>query len=195
MEELIELISQFAPLSPRLNKHLRKIIKFRKYKKGAFILREKEICNQIIFIKKGLLRSYSMLGDEEVSNWFMKEGDFVISIASFFWRLPAEEAIQALEDVECFCMAYGDLEDTYKQYISYERNGRLIASHYYCLSELRAKALRRQTPFNKYVHLMKNYPELVLRVPKKHIASYLDVGIRTLYSIQKKYTLWRKGKK
>ena len=35
------------------------LITFRKLKKGELLLAENQVCNEIVFIKKGILRSYS----------------------------------------------------------------------------------------------------------------------------------------
>ena len=56
---------------------------------GAANCREKnicskqDICREICFIEQGPLRCFYHDGDREVSTWFMKEGDVIISVSSF----------------------------------------------------------------------------------------------------------------
>ena len=56
-----------------------KLVYSRKVKKGEFIICEGEICDKLFYIEKGLVRIYRMEGDKEITTWFTKEGDFVLS--------------------------------------------------------------------------------------------------------------------
>src|SRR6188472_2607439 len=77
------------------------LITFRKLKKGELLLRENQVCNEIVFIKKGILRSYffNHQGDE-ITNCFAFENEFMASFSSFITRELAQENIQALADTE-----------------------------------------------------------------------------------------------
>jgi CRP-like cAMP-binding protein len=187
MEELIQLLLSIAPMSEELLAHLRSIIKKSVYKKSSVILHEGEICNSIFYIKQGLVRSYYRLNGKEVTNWFMKEGDICIAVLSFLRRTASADSIMTLEDSEFWGILQEELEDTYLKYPEFNVHGRLITGIYYCRSEERTMALKRQTPEDKYEQLMIKEPDLVRRVNKSHMASFLDVGDRTYYLIRRDY--------
>lgn len=187
MEKLILLLEYFAPISPTLRAHLKSIIKPVYFKKGEIILREGEIANFIYYIESGLVRSYYMLNGKEVSNWFMKEGDIFISVLSFFRQIPSMDTLVALEDCVCWGISHKELEETYKDYPEFDKHGRLISNEYYCRSELRHIERKRQKPEQKYEILMEKDPDLVARVNNDHMASFLDVGLRTYNGIRKAY--------
>ena len=71
MEELLQLLRSVGPMSRALEQHLRKKIKPRYYRKRDLLLRPGEVAGLILFLKKGLVRSYSVLEGKDVSNWFM----------------------------------------------------------------------------------------------------------------------------
>jgi CRP/FNR family transcriptional regulator, anaerobic regulatory protein len=194
MEELLQLMQSIAPLSPGLLDHLRSIIKRTSYKKGAIILLEGDICNSIFYIKWGLVRSYYRLNRKEVSNWFMKETDICISVLSFLRRVASSDAIMALEDCELWGITHKELEETYRLFPEFNVHGRIITAEYYCRSEERHMALKRQPPEDKYEQMMERDPDLVQRVSNKHMSSFLDVGDRTYNLIKKAYHKKKKGR-
>lgn len=187
MDKLIAILQSISPLSPALLNHLLSIITVLEFKKGDIILEKGKVCNFIYFIEKGLIRSYYMLGQEEVSNWFMKEGNFCISVLSFMRRTPSADILVALEDCVCLAMAHDKLEETYRLFPEYNLHGRIIASEYYCQSEERHMANKRQNKEDKYEQLMDKDPDLVKRVSNKHMASYLNASLRTYTDMRKNY--------
>jgi CRP-like cAMP-binding protein len=188
MEEILQLLRSFHPMSGALERHLRKKIKPYYFQKGEILLRSGEVAGLILFLKKGLVRSYSLLEGKEVSNWFMREGHIIISVESFLQQTPAEEWIQALEACECWGFTYEELEDTYRKYPRFERVGRLITGKYYCMSELRHKSQRRRTKEEKYDYMMATDPDLVARVLNKYMASYLDISTSSYAHLRSDYS-------
>jgi len=195
MEELIQLLKHFGPLSKRLEKHLRNKIKPYYFKKGEYLLHEGEVANHILYLQKGLVRSYSMHEGKEVSNWFMKEGDVVISVESFLQQIPAIDSIQALEDCVFWGITYEELEQTYAKFIRFERTGRLITNEYYFQSEARGRLQRRKTKEEKYAYMMATDPDLVARVLNTYMASYLDVSERTYDKMRSDYAETKKRRR
>src|SRR3954464_4542230 len=116
MEELFDYLLSVYPLSDLLQFHLRKLIKEKRLFRNELLLKSGNVCRHIYFIRKGLLRGYYMKGDEEVSTWFMKEGDFVISVSSFYTQQPGDESIQALEESLLWYLPYEDLHFAYNQF-------------------------------------------------------------------------------
>ena len=187
MEALIQLLLSIAPMSEGLLAHLRTIIKKTEYKKGEFILREGDVCNSIFYIRRGLVRSFYRLKGKEVTNWFMKEGDICISVLSFLRRVASADSIMALEILECWGITHGELEEIYRLFPEFNVHGRIITGEYYCRSEERNIANKRQEKEDKYDQLMAKDADLVGRVNHTHMASFLDVSDRTYRDIRKGY--------
>lgn len=184
MKLLFQAISQIGNLSEELKEDISARLQYVTYKRNQVLLKQGEICDCLYFVSKGLLRAYYEKDEGEVSSWFMKEGDFIISVLSFFKRQASYESIAVLSDCELCYIHYDDLMELYDNYLEFNIIGRRLTEHYYCLSEMRLVGLRKQTATEKYEYLLSNYPELIQRVPSKHIASYLGIAEETLSRIR-----------
>ena len=184
MEELLHNLSLIHPLSPGVIEYFRIHLKTRKLHKKDFLLKIGRVSEEIFFINQGLIRCFYLIDDKEVSSWFMKEGDVMISVESFFKQSISYEAIQAVEDSVVHYITYLELQHLYKNFSEFNFIGRVLTERYYTLSEERLHSIRFKSARKKYAHLMKNHPELILRVPSKYLASYLGINEVTLSKIK-----------
>jgi CRP-like cAMP-binding protein len=193
MEELIIFLHSIAPLSKKLEKWLRKIIRKYEYKAGDKILVPGRKCDKIFFVRTGLIRIYHMLDKQEVSDWFIKEGDVCISVGSFFDQSDSEEFLVALEDCECWGINFEELEKTFAKFIEFNIHGRVISNRYYAELYRRSSSLKRQSPDRKYEMLIDKNESFLTRISPDDMASYLDVGRSTYFDIKKNYMETKKG--
>lgn len=184
MNELLQYLSLIYPLSEALQQYLADNLEVLILPKKAFLLREGKVCRNIYFIQKGLARCFYIKDDKEVSSWFMKEGDVIISVESFFTQQPSYENIQALEECELLCLNYDKLQLIFRDFPEFNYVGRVLTEKYYTLSEQRLYSLRMQRANERYAYLMNHYPELIQRVPSTFIASYLGITLETLSRIK-----------
>ena len=175
MEEILTYLQSIHPLSTGLLNYLQNTLQERHAFKKQFILKAGRIAGHISFVQKGLFRCFYMKGDNEVSTWFMKEGDVFISVSSFLDQKPGKENIQVLEDAVTYSLSYEELQLMYHTYPEANYIGRVLTEKYYKLSEERLCTLRLQKAPERYAFLIKHYPELIQRVPAKYLASYLGI--------------------
>ncbi len=184
MEELIKFLGSVHPLSESLIDFLHRNLKARNLKKKDFLLKQGHVCRDVCFINKGLLRCFYFIEDKDVSSWFMKEGDVIFSVGSFFNQTPSNESIQALEDTLLFYISFNELQFIYNNFSEFNFIGRVLTEKYYTMSEQRLYSMRMQKSTDRYAYLMNHYPDLILRVPSKFLASYLGVTDVTLSNIK-----------
>lgn len=139
------------------------------------LLKAGHICRNIYFIDQGLLRCFYMQNGQEVCSWFMKEGDVIISVESFFDQRESYESIQALEDTALRYISFTELQHVYRNFPEFNYIGRELVQRYYKLSEQRLHSLRMLRAAERYEILRNFHPELVLRVEQKYLASYLGI--------------------
>jgi CRP-like cAMP-binding protein len=187
MEQLIALLKMIAPMSARLEAHLRTIIRKKTYKKGDIILPLGSVCDHIFYIESGLVRSYHRHEEKDISIWFMKEGDVCIAVLSFFRRISAMEEHVALEDCVCWGISHEELEDAYRRFPRFRHQGQLLTQEYYCQSEERAISFKLKTALERYEELMEKAPGLILRVPNIYLASYIGISESTLEKKKREY--------
>jgi CRP-like cAMP-binding protein len=184
MIELLNYLNSLHPLSQGANDYLLENLKTIEIPKKQFLLKQGKICYSIYFVKKGLLRCFYIKDDKEISSWFMKETDVIISVESFFNQSVSYENIQALEDCILYYIDYYELQCLYNTFPEFNFVGRALTEKYYQLSEQRLYSLRMQRAFEKYNFLMDHFPQIIQRVPSKYIASYLGITEETLSRIR-----------
>ena len=183
MDKLLHFLRSIYPLSEELEDEITRVIKIRTFERREFLLKAGHISQNIFFIEQGLVRCFYMLGDRDISAWFMKEGDVVVSVNSFFRQVPSAEYIQALEETTVYYIHYDELESLYRRFLSFNVQGRIVLTHYYCLSEQRAISMRAVKARDRYQWLLEREPWLLQRVPRKFLASYIGVTEATFSSI------------
>ncbi len=184
MMELLLFLESIHPMTDGLKQHLGRVLKEKLVPKKGYLLKAGHVCRNIYFIYKGLIRCFYIRDDHEVSSWFMKEGDVIASVESFFAQKESYESIQAIEDSVLYYISYDELQFIYHQYPEFNFVARVLVQKYYMLSEQRLYSLRMQRSQERYDYLLEHFPELILRVPAKHLASYLGITEVTLSKIK-----------
>lgn len=186
MIQLFGLLHMIYPLSAELEQALRQVLKIRDIARGKHWLRQGEVCNNIAFIEAGLLKIYTERNGKEVVVWFNKENDIIISVKSFFKRLPSDLAVQALEDTRVLYAEHADLQRIYERYPTFNINGRIITQEYYTISEDHVMLMHLPAR-DRYQELLRLFPWMEGRIKDKEMAAYLGVAPQTLSSL--KHTL------
>jgi CRP/FNR family transcriptional regulator, anaerobic regulatory protein len=184
METILAVLNGIYPLSTGLREHLVKILDVKTIKRKDYLLQAGKTCDEICFIESGLLKSFYLEDGKEVNKWFMKEGDIAIAVQSFFKQIGSIEFIQAIEDTTIQFIRYKDLQYIYAHFQEFNFIGRIITEKYYCLLDERMDAIKNHTAWFRYQYMIKNYPELVKRVPAKDLASYLGMEKEHLSAIK-----------
>lgn len=143
--------------------------------KGHILLRADKVEERIYFIKKGILRAYSNTMDNEITFWFGKEGDTVISMKSYVSHQKGYEDIELLEDCELYTLKTLDLQTLFHQDIHIANWGRKFAERELVKTEERLISRQFRTAAQRYKELLIDNPGLIQRVQLGHIASYLGI--------------------
>jgi CRP/FNR family transcriptional regulator, anaerobic regulatory protein len=179
-ENILGFLHAVHPLSPALRERLQLTLKKEEYKKKTLLLKENQTSNKVYFIEKGLVRVYYVKNGVEICSGLLCEGGVLISVKSFFDRVRSEEYIQALEDLTVYYISYDELEALYLDLPEFNIVARKLITAYYVKSEERNYILRRHTAQEKITYFQEHFPNLLARVPRKDIASYLGVALETL---------------
>ncbi|MFC7348563.1 Crp/Fnr family transcriptional regulator [Chryseobacterium zhengzhouense] len=150
------------------------------------ICRQGDICNLKIFVAKGLLRNYSISedGSEHILQ-FVNEMSWTTDPESFYTNMPSKLNIEALEPSEVFVFNLEDFHQLREE----------IPTLSIFIEELLTKKTMEinnrllvnisSTPEDKYLHFIKNHPDLLNRVPLHMIASYLGMSRETLSRVRR----------
>lgn len=156
------------------------------FKKGEHLLSAGEVCRYIIFIESGLVRYYIYNDGTEQTHYFNQEGEFVCDYMSFLPQGPSNVNIQALEDTFVYRISAEEIQQFYREVANGEKFGRVAIEQVFVNVINQVVSLYTDTPDNRYLKFLSNYPGLVQRIPQYYIASYVGVKPPSLSCIRKR---------
>jgi CRP-like cAMP-binding protein len=186
INNLLDSIQNLITLSPAERDLVTSLFKEKDYKKGDFFLKEGQICKQVGFIAKGLMRYYVNQDGEEKTYAFSQENDYVCNYESFLPQSPSSKIIQALEDSNVFVISRDDLQIFYTKVRAGERFGRLAIGAVFIQLLEGITAFYTETPALRYERFLKNHADLQQRISQYHIASFVGVKPQSLSRIRKR---------
>ena len=185
MEALFEIFSQIHPMSSGLQDYIIKHLKCRKLKKKELLLKKHQTNSIGSFLNSGLLHCYYLENDKKITSWFLQEKRLAISVQSFFSQTPSYECIEAIEPCEIFYLTWEELQTAYKTYSELNYIIRELLQKYYMEKEQHAYQLQKGTNTReRFDWFIKSFPDLITRVPMRHVASFLGVTEETLSRIR-----------
>ncbi|NHF59111.1 Crp/Fnr family transcriptional regulator [Flavobacteriaceae bacterium TP-CH-4] len=152
--------------------------------KGQLLLKEGDISNHLCFLEDGLLRFYLWKDGESVTKFFTEAPYMFTSQRSFNQRQPARESIEALEDSIIWQISYEQHQELLQMTV-WKRFADKITQEVQFFTENILEELQNETAEHRYRLLLENRPELVRRVPLKHLASYLGITQQSLSRIRR----------
>ncbi|HEY8690342.1 MAG TPA: Crp/Fnr family transcriptional regulator [Chitinophagaceae bacterium] len=158
----------------------------KKIKKDSILLREGDVCSQVFFVAKGLLRAYTIddFGKEHIIQ-FGPEDAWVSDRNSFYFNQPAMFYIDAIEDSEVVYVPKEFYEKAEKIIPGFNTFSVMILHNFIRFMQKRISLLLGATAEQRYLDFIELYPNLTLRVPQWMIASYLGITPESLSRVRK----------
>jgi CRP-like cAMP-binding protein len=158
----------------------------RQYKKGDVILKAGQIAKECFFVHKGCIRQYYLIdGEEKTTNIFTEH--HCISCADYSNdRIPSNYFLDCLEDTQVSISTPEMEERLYAKFPRFEKMCRLATEKNLSEQQKRMDLFLVQSPEERYLHLLETRPDLLLRIPQYHLASYLGMKPESLSRIKKR---------
>jgi len=163
---------------------LESILVAKKYAKNEKILTEGEVCENIYWIVKGLVRQFYYKNGKELTEYMATENNVCMCIESLFLEQPTRLQIMAIEPTILYCLPKAKLEAVAMKSVNIQILYRKILEESLILSQVHADMLRFESAIDRYQKLVKRSPQLVLRAPLVYIASYLQMTPETLSRVR-----------
>ena len=179
-----EIARIFCPMTPRGVEMLGSILVPMKFQKGDTILEEGKVCRALYFVEKGMVRQYYYKNKKDVTEHFSFEGRIVFCIESFLKQEPSRLIVEALENTILYAIPYDDLHDLMARNQEMEMLYRKILEHVAISSQEHADSQRFENAAERYDRLLREKPEIILRAPMVHIASFLQMTPETLSRVR-----------
>lgn len=146
------------------------------FPKGYLLMKSNTIEKNLYFIKKGIVRAYSYNSDnDELTFWFGKEGQTVLSMKSYVENKPSYENIELLENSELYHLKFESLKELFETDIFIANWGRKLAEQELLKAEERFIQQQFKTATERYIQLLADNPDFIQRIQLGHIASYLGI--------------------
>lgn len=164
------------PLNDEDFEDLMRAISFREIAPGTMLLSEGEVATKLFFVVRGCLRAYFIKEDgKDITAQFFVEDQIVASFESATTGTPSRTYIEAIEDSIVGSIPLKALEEILgKSTVMREGFSRFLMKRLVYYME-RCSSYILDNPEKRYLNLLEDSPELVARLPKRYIASYLGI--------------------
>lgn len=185
-DNLLAVIEQMIHIDKAEKEYLEKRFTTKTYKKGDFFLKEGQVCREVGFIEKGLVRYFINKDGEELIYGFGKENDFVCNYESFLDHSLSAKNIQFIEDATIAVFSYDDLQMIYENLKEGQKFGRLACEQLFVMALRDITSFYADEPEQRYLHFVNTYPDLQQRIPQYYISSFIGVKPQSLSRIRKR---------
>lgn len=154
---------------------------YKSLKRHQFLIQLGQPVDFEFWIIKGLVKAYSIdeKGKEHILQFAM-ENYWVSDHYAFQHQVPGSIFVDCIEDSAFFCLSLENRETLCKEVPAVANFFRIKSNHGYINLQQRILSLLTMTAESRYEYLQNKLPQLMQRVPKKLIASYLGVSRETL---------------
>lgn len=179
-----ELARKYSTMTHAELDILESILVPHKFAKNEKILREGEVCRDILYIDTGLIRQFYHKKNMVVTEHLGVDGTIVMCIESLFREEPTRLQMEAIENTVCYALPKKRLEEVALHNVNIQILYRKILEESLILSQVHADLVRFETAGDRYRRLCKLMPKVVLRAPLNYIASYLQMTPETLSRVR-----------
>lgn len=160
------------------------------YHKGDLLLETGQIEGYLYFVNSGILRCFIAKEKKEdvkeITFNLVFPGWFYSAYDSFITQTPCKYTVECVTEVEIYRINYESLQYIYKHTGFGEKVGRLAVEQLYLNKSKREMSLLSDSVDERYQYLLENYPNYILDVPLKYIASYIGVTPQALSKIRRR---------
>jgi len=160
--------------------------RIKKIKKNELFFKQGLPCKLAGYIHEGAFRyvSYNSTGKEQIVGYSF-ENDFVVDYTAFMNNSLSVADAQAIKDSNILIVNQNELVDFFSNYIHTDFRSR-VAERF--LSDIynRLISFYCDTPEDRYIKLIQDYPQILNQVSLKEIASFIKIAPETLSRIRRK---------
>lgn len=192
---LFNRINQLIILSTSQQADLSRRVVRETLTRGTVLLEQGQVCDHIYFVETGVLRSYCVVDDKDVTRWFSFSTHFATDYFSFVYQKPSENTIVTVTDVDLLSLSYLALQDLcHKDAVWIDLNRRLL-EEYYLSTQDRVMSFQTQSTAERYQQILTEFPEIENQVALGHLASFLGMSQENLSRLrhQRRQKMERQG--
>jgi CRP-like cAMP-binding protein len=156
-------------------------IESKNLKKNSYFLQEGQVCENIAFVNSGVLIYFKFLENgKEVTTDFALKSDWVTDNQSRLNNLPSIINIKATVPSEILILKSKDLQYLFETIPKIERLYRIVMEQAFTKFTQLSIDLQTLSAKDRYVKMLKEYPDISQNVPLYHIANFLGIAPKSL---------------
>ena len=179
-----ELARRYSTMTHEELDVLERIIIPMKFTKGQSILKEGEVCKNIYYLDRGLIRQFYLKNEKEVTEHLGADHSIFMCIESLFKEEPTKLQVEALENSWVYALPKSDLEKIALHNVNIQMMFRKILEESLIISQIHADLVRFESAKSRYKKMQKLYPQVILRSPLTYVANYLQMTPETLSRVR-----------
>ena len=176
---ILKFIQQYIKIPENDFNQFLPYFEVRSFGKREEVLRYGQTDDYLNLVVKGLLRKYVLVGKNEKTLQLATEGKVIQSEVSFHTRIPSNVIIEAIEPSVLVSMRYDNVQYVLENIPAAEQIGRQMMTYLFIKKDAKYFAQLNNTTRQKFLHYLKNHPQMLQRVPQKILASYLEIKPET----------------
>lgn len=176
---ILKFIQQYIKITEQEFNQFLPYFEVRTFGKREQVLRYGQTDDYLNLVVKGLLRKYVLVGKNEKTLQLATEGKVIQSEVSFHTRVPSNVIIEALEPSVLVSMRYNNVQYVLDNIPAAEQIGRQMMTYLFIRKDAKYFAQLNNTTRQRFLHYLKNHPQMLQRVPQKILASYLEIKPET----------------
>lgn len=178
-DTVINSLQKFGQFSEQEQMLFKNKLKLKNLKKDTFLLKERQVCQAVYFLKEGSCRQFRHAdnGDEIILNLFV-QNEWFTDYKSLTSQKASDCYIQTYEDCEIFELELKSAHELIIQNPLFFQLGRLL--------EQQTLNPNDNSPDEKYLNIITSRPEVIQKFPLKFIASFLKITPETLSRIRRR---------
>lgn len=157
--------------------------------KNDILLKNGQVCNNIIYIKKGITRHFTTdkQGKEITKNFTMQSAFVLGSISSFLAQTSGAIQFQALTHLEYYELPYNKYLELIKipEFIEFWHD---LLGSYIIRKEVKEISFLKNDATKRYENFLKEFSGLINQIPHYYIASYLGISSEALSRVRRSLT-------
>ena len=186
MSNFTKYVNKVSQLSKEAEEDLLPRLKSKSFRKGQVINTEGQICKNLFFIDKGLVKHYYYHKDRVFILRFFSETNFFTVLDSFANQTPSQFITIALEDTETSTIDYADFDELCRRHHTFETFSRKLFTMAAVVNLKRIKEMFDADATELYKEFINENHHLLQRISLGDTASYLGISQVTLSRIRSK---------
>ncbi|AYQ32596.1 Crp/Fnr family transcriptional regulator [Runella sp. SP2] len=182
--DILSYLKQHGIYSDSLVDWVQNHSKTKTYPKGQVLFAEGDSPQRVYFIESGLLRMFYEKDGKEITHGFFAEDSVLMSVESIFYQQHSPYGCDALEPTTVTSFNFRDFTELSNKLPEVSHLEKLIL--YGVIKKLADTNyfLKFHTAKERYERMIAEYPNILLRAPLGHVASYLGITQQTLSVIR-----------